>query len=219
MIENSLTIITTFATAVIAVSAFVTAWLTSQLAKENRRLRRAGTEPNVIAYIALDKRHRECLNMVIANVGNGPAYDVRISREADEQNFADYALSFTDDTQRPPIPLISSGDRLETFLNTGSELFADDWTAKLKPFEIFIQYEDSNERTHKTKQTLDVAAFKGLVTVGKPAEHEIAESLKEISKIFGVFFNQQKRLKVETITTEEVEEKRKVIEKSKRNNT
>ena len=43
-------LVTAIATAIIAVSAGITVWLTRNLARENRLLREAGTEPKVVAY-------------------------------------------------------------------------------------------------------------------------------------------------------------------------
>jgi hypothetical protein len=49
-------------------TTIVYAWLTGVLAIENRRLRKAGTEPEVIAYLFPDARHINILHMVVANV-------------------------------------------------------------------------------------------------------------------------------------------------------
>jgi hypothetical protein len=56
---------------VLALTTIVYAWHTSVLAKENRLLREAGTEPQVIAYLSLNLRHIGALEFVIANIGRG----------------------------------------------------------------------------------------------------------------------------------------------------
>ena len=86
----------------------------------------------------------------------------------------------------------------------GFNLFQDDGSQKLKPFLTKITYEDSHGKSHETCQTLDVAPCEGLVTLGKSAEHEIAESLKAIKNHLDRFATNQGRLKVETISTAEV---------------
>ena len=59
------------ATAVIAVAAVVTALLTFSLARENRLLRKLGTEPQVVAYLMTDQRYKTMVNLVLANIGQG----------------------------------------------------------------------------------------------------------------------------------------------------
>ena len=44
------------ATVTIACSALASLWLTWRLSQDNRALRRAGTEPEVVAYLGLDQR-------------------------------------------------------------------------------------------------------------------------------------------------------------------
>jgi hypothetical protein len=46
--------ITALATAAIAATGLATVWLTATLVRESRLLRKAGTEPDVIAYLLPD---------------------------------------------------------------------------------------------------------------------------------------------------------------------
>ena len=71
-------------------TTIVYAWLTGVLAIENRRLRKAGTEPEVIAYLFPDARHINILHMVVANVAKGAAKNVSIEFEADADDFASH---------------------------------------------------------------------------------------------------------------------------------
>ena len=77
--------ITAIATIFIAVSAVVTTILTRKLARENELLRKAGTEPEVIAYLDIGSHF---INFVLANVGQGPAQKVRFSIESDDFRFS-----------------------------------------------------------------------------------------------------------------------------------
>lgn len=59
-------------------TAAIVAFLTIFLWQENKRLRKAGTEPEVVAYLIPDVRHLHILMLVIANVGRGAAWDVSL---------------------------------------------------------------------------------------------------------------------------------------------
>ncbi|WP_156092656.1 hypothetical protein [Rhodovibrio salinarum] len=204
-------IVTAIATVVIAGSAIVSTRLTKALVEENRRLRQAGTEPKVIAYLSIDRRHKTCLNIVIGNVGNGPAYNVEIGRDADEDNFNKFVLSFRQTPSRPPIPVLPPGDQIETFLNVGHELFDDEDNTLLKPFTIIVNYENTYGKKETTTQKMDVSAFKGLVTLGTPAEHEIADALTKISKSIQKIITPQGRVKIETMTKDDVHQELQAI--------
>ena len=64
---------------VIAVFAFLTYHLNRRLEKDNRRLRELENEPHLVAYLLPNPRDRSIANVVIANVGKGPAFNVKIS--------------------------------------------------------------------------------------------------------------------------------------------
>lgn len=68
--------VTAIATAVIAAFTMLTAVLTRVLMAENRRLRKAGTEPEVTAYLIPHPDGNGAINFVLANIGQGPARNV-----------------------------------------------------------------------------------------------------------------------------------------------
>ena len=55
---------------------------------------------------------------------------------------------------------------------------------------------------------MDVSQFKGLIILGVPTDHEVAEALKKIEKHFSHFASGSTRFKVETITAEKAQEKK-----------
>ena len=83
--------VTAVATVVIAFSAVFTAIVTRMLARENRLLRKAGTEPKVVAYLTPELgRHVPLINLNVANIGQGPAQNVVYSIDAEENDFEEY---------------------------------------------------------------------------------------------------------------------------------
>src|SRR5919107_770169 len=79
--NGAFTAASTFA---IFLATLASAYIAAKLAAENRILRKAGTEPHVIAYLLPDERHPAILNMVIKNIGKGPAIGLKFTLEADE---------------------------------------------------------------------------------------------------------------------------------------
>jgi len=55
----------------VTVTTIVYAWLTGILAAETRVLRRVGTEPDVVAYLAPHPVHLVVINIVIAMLDRG----------------------------------------------------------------------------------------------------------------------------------------------------
>lgn len=68
-----LALTTATATIVLAATTIVYAWHTWQLVKENRLLRKAGTDPQVVAFAIINPHVYGAIDFVMANVGKGPA--------------------------------------------------------------------------------------------------------------------------------------------------
>ena len=85
--------VTAIATLIIAVSAIMSVWISKQLAKENRLLRRASTEPEVAAFLKADSRHNRAVYLVLANVGQGPAKNVMFNIRASSDDFVRHEVS------------------------------------------------------------------------------------------------------------------------------
>jgi hypothetical protein len=194
--------VTALFTAVLACSTIVLAFLTWMLAFETRRLRRAGTEPELVAYLLPDKRHKTIVNFEIANIGQGAARDIRFRFIAEPEDFARHEVRLAAESTARRIAVLPQGERLSTLFAQGFELFKD---APLKPFTVAVRHRASKkeELFH-----LDVADFKGLVTVGVPAEHEMAEALKKMERTLDSWSSGFKRLKIESTTAAEEEERR-----------
>ena len=174
--------VTAIATAIIAASTVITAWLTRNLAKENRLLRKAGTEPKVVAYLKLDPYRANVVNFVVANVGQGPARDVEFTLQADEGDFEDHDVQIRNDSDRTVTAMLPQGERIETFFGIGSPLMKE---PRLRPFTVSVRFQDLNGNDDGAEYALDVAQFSGLGVLGSPPEYEIAQTLKKIESRIG----------------------------------
>lgn len=191
------------ATAVMAVASVASFVVAFFLVKENQLLRKAGTEPEVVAYLLPDRRHPTTLNFVLANIGRGPARDVEYWFEADAEDFAAHNVHVGNTAKRKAVSVLPQGERIVMLFGTGWEAFKE---PRLKPFKVEVRFYDLKGKERSAKFDLDVAQFDGMVTLGTPAEHEIAEALKKIAKTVKTWSSStsgKSRLAVETITTDE----------------
>lgn len=192
--------VTAIATVVLTATTIVYAWLTGVLAVENRRLRRAGTEPEVIAYLFPDARHVNILHLVIANVGRGPARNVSIEFEADADDFASHGIEHRPGVKRPLVSFLPQDERLFHFFGNALDMFKPSLP---KDFMVHIRYEDMKGRARSGHYKASVTDLEGFRRIGEPPEYTAAEALKAIKDEIAQWGSGFKRLKVETITATE----------------
>ena len=204
--------ITAIATIVIAASAVITTILTRKLARENELLRKAGTEPEVIAYLEMHPYLWNIFNFVLANVGHGPARNVRFLFEEDEEDFRNHEVRLRNEESRKDISFLPQGESIHLLFGGSIQTLRE---PRLQPFNVLVEYEDMKGRRHHATYQLDVSQFFGFSTAGHPPEQEIADALKKIeghlnnvSRTFsgGLGGN---RLKVEMMTTAEARQEAK----------
>ena len=192
------------ATVFIAISAGVSAWSTWRLAKDNRRLLKAGTEPEVVAYLGLDQQSGFLVNLVLENVGQGPACDVEYFVNADPQDFADHKVRHVEaGATRKVRSLLPQGERVERFMGVGNRLYNEEEGTRLRPFRVTVSYSNlRGVRVDPKEYPLDITELRGAL-MHSPAEERIADSVEKIEKHLEHFGSGFRRLQVETITTAE----------------
>ncbi|MDP1670582.1 MAG: hypothetical protein Q8L63_00700, partial [Alphaproteobacteria bacterium] len=179
------------ATFVMAITAVITSVLTWGLFRENRFLRKAGTEPQVVACLMIDPRYGTSLNFVLVNVGQGPALNISFSIECDETDFLSHEVQLRNRSSQSPIGLLTQGGQVATYFG-GHSLFGEH---RLRPFTVNVRYDDIKGRKCSSTSTLDVSQFEGFGVLGSPPEHEMAEALKKIEKHLSTFsFGSSRRL-------------------------
>ncbi len=159
-------LISAIATVVIASFAGITVWLTRALAEENRLMRKADTEPKVVAYLAADAQRPHAINFVLANVGRGPARNVEFTIEGDMGDFKshDVSSSFTSHSGGRGTDMLPQGERIQSFFGSGPALLSP---PALRCFDVSITYEDLSGRTHKNSCQLDVGQLGWIGWLGR----------------------------------------------------
>ena len=174
------TIMSGFSTVVIAV-------LTIFLWRENRLLRKAGSEPQLVAYFEPHPDGTGGLNIAIANIGTGPAKNVFIQFKGEESNFSNYNLILDCSTKRGPLTLIPQGDKISVLFAIGYQLFKPKGANNnypFPPFKVYLEWTDLNgKKNYSDEYTLDVKPYGNLPGfVNKPYLLKIADSIDGIGK-------------------------------------
>lgn len=197
--------VTAAATVALMVTTIVYVWFTGVLAVENRRLRRAGTAPLVIAYLFPDARHINILHLVVANVGRGPAQNLAIEFEADVDDFAAHRIEHQVGKKRSLVSFLPQDERLYHYFGNALEMFTPDAP---KDFFVKIYYQDMTGTSHEERFRASVGDLEGFRRVGESPEHVSAEALKAIREDIKHWSSGFNRLKVEVITAAEQKEAR-----------
>jgi len=138
-----------FGSLITAAATVAIAILTCKLAAENRKLRKAGTEPKVIAYLSPSSTGSGAINFVLANVGRGLARDIKFHFEYEEDDFRDHDVKIYNDDQRAPLSYLPQDEKIESLFGIGYKLVKGCKNGKEKPlkhFKVRVTYKDSGGR-------------------------------------------------------------------------
>lgn len=160
--ENSgvVTAISTLAIAVFTIVAVVVtsamAWMNRELVKENRILRKAGTEPEVAVYLKADSEKRRFRNLVLANVGQGAAKNVVFTILADRADFENHRVSslLPTNSKIKGASFLPQGERIETLFGYSPTLLKGE--DQLRPFKVDVSYENMKGVSMSTTYELDI---------------------------------------------------------------
>lgn len=197
---------------VTALATIAIAILTWLLAAENRRLRKAGTEPEVVAYLMPHPDGTGAINFVIANIGQGPAKNVRFELDFEESDFERHEVLLFNDKRRVRTNILPQGEKISALFGVSYKLAGTDNKQEiLKPFTVNITYDDLGGKHRTSVYKLDVSQFLGLRGLfGKPTIREIADSLKGINENIETFTEKMSRSMKTVDATSIEDEARKV---------
>jgi hypothetical protein len=199
--------VTLLTAGVSALMAFAVVLLTAALAKDNRRLRKAGTEPDVVAYLLPDQRHLNMLNLVVANVGRGPARNVALEFVGDINTLYKKGARLLSRAKMPIHSVLPQDEKFVQIFGNALDIFDGDEPPP--DFVIKVHFENSAGRKISTEYRASIKDFEGLSRSNSP-EHEIAEALKKIASAVQNWTHLD-RLQVETMTSADVHSEQKAL--------
>jgi hypothetical protein len=178
------------------------AWERRTFTPETRSLRRAGTEPDVVAYLLPQPVHLIVINIVVANVGQGPARNVEVEFDADPEDFSSHRVRYPARVKRRVAAVLPQGERYVQLFGAGEDLYRPD---PMKDFSIHVHFTDSKGVSRQTTSRASVMEFLGYGGFDPP-EYEIAKALNKIAEKLDGWSSGNSHLKIETLTQNEQRE-------------
>ena len=166
-------------TGVIMCATLLSLLVTIYLARENRILRKAGTEPEVVGYLTTNERYPSMINFHMKNIGNGPALNVEYRALGDVQKYVEEKVELPLNEGRPPLAVLPQDEKFTTFFGDGNAMVVGEDTV---PVELELSYSNMLGHVVKRKISLNVGQFEGFSWVGKPASHDAVKALESIEK-------------------------------------
>lgn len=164
------------ATFVMAGATIFMAIATKHLESETRKSREDSQKPKLSAKLKTNKDAAEFVELVIANVGRGPAFNVVFRLVGDEADLDAHKV-FTRGTSAP-ISFFGPGESETYMLNSMAALSQD---PPIKPFRVHIDYAGLNGKRIQENVELNAHQFEDLVGCFSPAWRQM-EALEKIQR-------------------------------------
>ncbi|MEE9282982.1 MAG: hypothetical protein V3U49_02775 [Nitrososphaerales archaeon] len=156
----------------------VYAGLTWRLVTETRRLREAQTEPKISVIYQPREEWINFIDLVIQNIGLGPAYEIRFKIKDDFEYMKGELLSQLGFIKRG-IDYLAPDQKIKFFLTSLTE----DFKIKMKsPFRIDVSYYNKTRKPYNDGFLIDFSEMEGLGQLGEPPIHKIADNIEKIQK-------------------------------------
>ena len=195
------TILTLLFSGVVSIATIVYAILTWQLVSETRQMRKAQTEPRVSVIVQPKEDWIGFLDIVIQNIGLGPAYDIKFELNQDFECFKGNYLGSMG-IFKQGISYLAPAQRIQFFFTNMMENYDE----KIKSFfEVKVSYKDATGSSHLDTYVIDLSYFKGLTQLGEPPLYKIAKSVENMQKNIDHIATGWSRIKVHVYTMQDVQ--------------
>lgn len=187
----------------VAIATVIYAYLTSKLVSETKTMRKAQTEPEVAVTIQPKEWSVIFIDMVIQNIGLGPAYDVsfKVSPDFEYEPTKPFSgLGF----MRNGLKYLAPNQRLQFYLGKMVDLRKNIGDG----FEVEVTYRNSLGNIRDHSYFIDFSEIIDLAHLGRPPLHKMADSIDKIEKSVHHLTSGFYRMKVNVYTTADLEEER-----------
>jgi hypothetical protein len=110
-------------------------------------LRKAGTEPEVVAYLLPDERHIHILNLVVTNVGRGEARNVELEFVGDLESLRKSGALMLAKSTRFILPWLPQDERFVQIFGNALDFFNGE---PIPEFRLNAHFENSAGETKTT---------------------------------------------------------------------
>jgi hypothetical protein len=186
---------------VVAIATVVYAILTARLVRETQRLRAAATEPALeVTYRSRDEA-MSLLDIVIKNIGSGPAYGIGFQVRAEPQGAGAQELL-------APLQKLKSFSSGINLLLPGQE-FSSYWTDVRKELDSKLKTVVTVTTTcrgatgvrYSRDHVIDLSELDGVTRLGTPPLLAIARSLKKLEDDMHNLSSELRRLQIDTFSS------------------
>jgi HAMP domain-containing protein len=190
--------------AVVAAATVFYAVLTKALVAETRRMREAQTEPQITIRAESSEVGINLIDLLIENIGGGPAFDLRLAAIPDFEGHKGYPLSQFGPFKHG-VRVFGPGEKITKPLANVTGRTAELETPD-SPFHFSVraQYRSTLGREYDQRFLIDFRHLVGSVRVGTPPLRAMAESLEKMQKEFGELVSGFRRLKVVAYTPDDI---------------
>lgn len=200
---------------IVAVATVVYAVLTSRLVRETRRLREVQTEPHIELSFRSRDEIMSLIDIVVVNIGSGPAYDVKVTFSASSDSEGAKELL----KQLGALNALSQGI---AYLAPRQEM-ASYWSDLRQHFDEKLSTiitamstcKSATGAVYTRHHTLDLSELKGIVRIGTPPLLKISRDLEKLQDAVSKIASGWSKPKVHVYTTEDREAERREWEEER----
>ena len=197
---------------IVSLSTIVYALLTWKLVSETRRMRKVQTEPNVSVFIKPREEWIGFVDLIIQNIGLGPAYNIKFDIKPSFESIGEDSISEIGFIKNG-LNYLGPNQKIQFFLTSMTENYDDKIE---KSFDINIAYDNAMGNKCKSVSRIDFSELKGLHQLGKPPLYQLVKAVEEIKSDIHRMSTGLNKLKVINYTEDEIRLKEKeFIERAK----
>lgn len=162
---------------ILAIITLIYVILTRKLVLENKKTREVLNAPKVITVIEPSPERASLVEMVLKNIGFGPAFNIVIKVEPDLFCYSGKKLLSEHSFVKRGISYLAPGDKFRHFLNEASDMKKEEIETIYKGS---LTYKDVYGKVYNSNFVIDFSARDDTRFIGR--KNKLEESLKKIQE-------------------------------------
>ncbi|MCX6565112.1 MAG: hypothetical protein NTW38_01595 [Candidatus Aminicenantes bacterium] len=195
-------------TFVLAAISGIYAFLTWKMVKETKRMREIQSEPQISIFYKSKDEYINLIDLVIKNIGPGPAYKLAFKASPDFEYSEGMKLSEMN-IFKNGLKYLAPNQELVFFLNSLIEISSKKLCSY---FDITVNYEDDSGKKYENSYNIDLSEIFGLRHVGGPPLKKIADQIEKIVEEIKKLYSSYPQMRVITYSKTEIDKENKEIE-------